>query len=239
MKPIRFLPALLFLINVVFGAGLGFSLSPRSGQATQHHAIPTLANDQRTILMIVVDKLGKDANLVAAWTLIYAPNLRRPAWIPIYPTLPQADLAYAEQLIGAFHLTKNNHPDPAFLDLLRQNNLAWSGYIIIDGEAILNTMEFFDISTRPRSLAEWQMLSSTRPQGHETALRNQIALLDSICTSAAVQPSGFDLIKLYPRLRKHTQADIDLRLAFSEWKQFFYPGNDLQCQFPTLPDNLP
>jgi hypothetical protein len=239
MKPIRFIPILFFLVNITVGASLGVLFSPHNQKTTQQSAIPTLANEQRTILLIVVDHLEEDASLVAAWTLIYAPNLRSPIWIPLYPALPTTDLAHADEILAAFHLTSDNRPDPAFLGLLRQNNLAWSGYVVLDGEAILEAMKFFDIATRPHSVAEWLALTSTHQQGHEAALHNQTALLDSICVSAAAQQHSFDLIKLYSRLRKHTQADIDLRLAFSEWKQFFYPGSDLKCQFPALPNELP
>jgi hypothetical protein len=234
MKPIRLLPFFFFLINALFGIALGSSFSLCQAESTPGRAMPTLANAQRTILLLVVDRLKPEAKLVAAWTLIYAPELRSPAWIPLYPALPSSDPAYAEELFQSFSLTQDIQPDPAFLDTLRQHNLAWSGYIVLDGDAILETMKFFDIPTRPRNLTDWLMLSSTRPQGHDAALRNQIVLLDSICTSAAAQPNPFDLLKLYPRLRKHLKSDLDLRLAFSEWKQFFYPGADLQCQFPPI-----
>jgi hypothetical protein len=239
MKPIRFLPALLFLVNIVLGAGLTITIDSTTQPGAQQRAIPTLANEQRTILLIVVDKLGKDANLAAVWTLIYAPTLRSPTWIPIYPALPPANLTYADQLFSTFHLVKGNHPDPAFLDLLRQHNLAWSGYIVLDGEAILETMAYFDIPTRPRNQTEWLTLISVYPQGYEAALHNQIDVLNSICTSAAAQTVNFDLLKLFPRLRKHLQADIDLNLAFSEWEQFFSSENDLKCQFPNTPEYLP
>ncbi|MFZ6030985.1 MAG: hypothetical protein ACOYYS_25030 [Chloroflexota bacterium] len=236
MKPIRILPAVLFVLSLLLGIGLGTLLSPSRAEA-DNHPLFTLANEQRTILLILVDRLKVDASLTGIWTLIYAPSYRVPTWIPVYPAPPSGNTQYADQLAAAFRLTNDLRPTPAFLDLLSQQNLVWSGYIVADTNTIRSTLEFFGLSN-PSTAA--QLAAASNPaQDRNLALYNQASLFNSLCEATAAQPADFDLLELYVRVRKYTRTDFNLYLTFTEWKDFFHSGQHPSCQFPAIENGHP
>lgn len=235
MKIIRLTPLFVFFFCMALGTIIGANLNPFQSNLKTHH-ITTLANDQRTVLLIFVNRLEEDALLIGVWTLIYGDDFRNPIWIPIYPALPSVDPKRADELAKTFQLDNNIQPDPAFFALLRERNLAWSGYIILDGEAAITTMRFFNVPSRPISSTEWLSIVSIKKQDPQIALANQTALIQSICNSAAVHSSDYNLLYLYKYIGKHVHSDLDLSQAFSEWRQFLRPGKPLTCRFPSLID---
>jgi hypothetical protein len=229
MKTIRILPALLFLSNLFLGTLMGLWLRPfpppQSGQP-----LVTLANQQRTILLILVDQMDSQAALVGLWTLIYAPTMRTPTWIPLYPAITSAGAASADELAAHFQLSADLQPSASFLQRLSQTNLAWSGYVVLDGEALAEAMQFFKAPYRP---AEWPTMAFAPTQGHPNALAYQYHLLDALCQAAASPAHDRSLNHLYPLLRKHARASFDLSLAFIEWAELFKLDETFSCYFPT------
>ncbi|RPI35044.1 MAG: hypothetical protein EHM70_00880 [Chloroflexota bacterium] len=108
--------------------------------------MPTLANGQRSVLIVVTDRVNTpNPRLLSAWLIVYVPTEPRLTYLPIYPAEAETDW----QLSKSFHLNKQRGPGgeisihKSFLDVLQERDLWWSGYLVLDRDTIAEIGEYF------------------------------------------------------------------------------------------------
>jgi len=221
MNRLRFLPLFFFFISLIPGLYLGSLLTPLRESAASSaipHPMIVLANEQRNILIISVDRLQSARyQLRGIWEAIYAPNYPSITWVPIYPAVLGSDPSKNEELLRTFRLTPELHLDPSFVRYLHQRNFQWSGYLILDEVAIFEILQAFNIN----SVVD---LSPT----------NQIKSIQSFCNSVTRLDKQPSLLDLYNRLSGHMVTDIRADEAFAEWQILLNHGGERFCEFPTL-----
>jgi hypothetical protein len=255
MKYLRCVPYLaIFLANLLIGYLGGLRVLPASQMEAVSMAIsdsvianapiPSLANGQRSLLLITVDRLeAPQPHLTGIWLVLYIPSDPRLTFLPIYPTPPMKD--GGKELTDAFRLNNNGSftsPDALFLDLIRKHVPWWSGYILLDESAMV---EVVDIMTKGE-MASKNSDSNQYSQGMSelsidrdpySALFGQASLYQDICWGVAWMESGTELAELrnhFALEEGHFSTDLLPDQILADLQNLRGQGGSIVCEFPTL-----
>jgi hypothetical protein len=229
------LPILAFAVCLLAGLWLGARLQPVNLHPEHvSHLIPTLSNNQRTLLLIGIDS-RQPARPLGIWELIYQSNSSGLILMPIYPPIPGADQQKNQALLEAFRLTANRQLDPQFIAALHAQNYAWSGYLVMDEQAMDGLWRAFNDPTS---------ITITRQPTHfplpwedaEAALVFQTSMLTAICERVPELRASPNLIAIYDQISPHLATDLDLVRAIIEWEALLKRGRGNPCKFPWLPN---
>ena len=196
--------------------------------------VPIPDNNQFNLLIIGVDDAEKsDAQLESIWLVAHADDTSNVTLIPVFPSPedPVQNLILAE----AFYL-KNDKPGNEFWEAMRNTNLWWKGYIIIDISAAINMIDMMGgIKIHDRLLNGTQTVSSVPPWESDplTAVKCQMLLLDGLCNQIAENQTynlqaASELILYNIRPITKTSKVFTNLTAQSELR------GKLTCTFPTL-----
>jgi hypothetical protein len=255
MKYLRsFLYLAIFLTNLLVGylGGLRvFPANPKEAVSLAHSEsivadtpIPSLANGQRSLLLITADQLeAREPRLIGVWLVVYVPSDPRLTLLPIFPAPSMKDAG--KELSDAFRLQNNaGHmsPDPQFLEIVRELIPWWSGYILLDEPAIaemIDYMVYFEkASQSPNPNHFSQILSELSMwQDPYSSLFGQASLYQEMCWGIAWMEAGTTLAQLQDRFafkQGHFSTDLTADHILAEIQNLRGQAGSIVCEFPTL-----
>lgn len=260
MKKLRSLPYLvIFLVNLLVGYLGGSKVLPdRTGLAYPvieqtaglANSIPALANGQRSILLITVDRLeAQHPRLTGVWAVLYVPDNPRLTLLPIFPALNRSELG--DELAKSFRIQQEagaRRLDPAFIRIIQEQIPWWSGYILLDKAALAEVVDYLVYSPAPRPDSSpfnqssdpakgygSQAVAGLRDAGEDpySALFSQASLYQELCWGLAWreanqtrEPAGL--------INKHFSTDLNPEEILTEIQELRGLGGSLVCEFPTL-----
>lgn len=206
---------------------------------------------QNNILLVGVDDLESPTpRLESAWLILYITQTPHFTLMPIYPDTPPKAGKPAQpvtDLAKLFQDDPQGPPGPDFFSELKARGLWWSGYILIDRQALS------EIIDRVSGLSA-QGESEDLPQGAQAVARipfagkdpqvaslMQAEIAQQLCKAAGNLNADHineleDLFLLYTR---HIQSDIDREQAAAELVGMLVQGSRITCEFPTLASDGP
>lgn len=255
MKYLRSIPYLaIFLANLLIGYLGGLRVLPTNQREAASTAkstsiitdtpIPSLANGQRSLLLITVDQLEKQQpQLTGIWLVLYVQSDPRLTLMPIYPAPDMKDSG--KELSDAFHLQNNAGsigPDPIFLDLIKKQVPWWSGYILLDDAAIVEVIDFmanFQQASKSLEPTHFSKIVSELSMWEDpyAALFGQASLYQEMCWGMAWLESGTQLAKIQDRFalkEGHFSTDLVADQILAELQNLRGQGGSIVCEFPTL-----
>jgi hypothetical protein len=264
MKMLRSLPYLvIFLVNLLVGFLGGSQILPERAGKTYpiiekadilEDSIPTLANGQRSILLVTVDRFDtRNPRLTGVWAVLYVPTNPRLTLLPIFPAL-NGGIA-GDELAKTFRIRQESGTpklDQAFTSLIEQQIPWWSGYILLDQTALAEVVNLWVYSPGAikDSSAVKRSNGSTKEYGKQvisnlpdvwedpySALFSQASLFQELCWGMAWAETGIEAsqyrehIKL---IKDHFSTDLDPQVVLTEIQNLRGLGGSLVCEFPTL-----
>jgi hypothetical protein len=205
------------------------------------NSIETMNNGQRSILLINATSLNKpNPHLESIWLATYFTTDTTIQLLPIFPAGTQPISDFEEQLDHSFNLDKQNGAlilDQDFINVLKNSNYWWSGYIVFDEVAmtkIFNLIGGIDLNGRTLTgeqvVEEFSMLLDN-PQ---EAYSSRIALLQSACHKFQEITPDPDMPQLISLLPNHFITDLDSSQLQTEMQSLYSTTRKPTCKFPTL-----
>jgi hypothetical protein len=205
------------------------------------NSIETMNNGQRSILLINATSLNKpNPHLESIWLATYFTSDTTIQLLPIYPAVTSAMTVFEQELALTFGLDKQNGAlvlDQDFMDILKNDNYWWSGYIVVDEVAmagLFNLLGGIELNGRNftgEQAAEKFPVVQGDPQ---KATSSQIAILQSACHKIQEITPNPDLPQLSSLLPPHILTDLDSSQLQTEMQSFYSNHRKPTCRFPTL-----
>jgi hypothetical protein len=181
-------------------------------------SIPILNNGQRSFLVILASELGKsNSHLESIWLASYLPTEPDIHLLPIYPSDGAAISDFGQRLVNEFKLSKQNGNvllSQDFLDLLKEHNYWWSGYIVLDKQALQNI--------------------STTVQEAYGEYAQEGMILRSACQRLALNSSGDGLTQLVSLIPQKAITDLDPKLLEQELEELLSGKQPIHCSLPVV-----
>jgi hypothetical protein len=257
------LTSILFLILFILGLAGGYRMSslisfpspitgPKTIQEPAVEGLPALANGQRSIMMVIVDDLQKsEPDLMSIWLVLYVPPNPHLTLMPMFPLQGETKAGLTAQLAEEFEIHGKNEPprlSDGFQTTLRRLGFWWSGYILMDMEALEQAASLFPSdnfqlagggaspspSSKPGGSA--QPFELTRPTGPEL-LYKQAVYFQSLCWQASLseQPSPEQIRDHFDRQTpNHLNLDFDLNFLIDEIQLLRSHTKSLECEIPLI-----
>ncbi len=211
-----------FVVGFMFSARFyhsGITLLPLASSvsaAETHPAIRELGNGQKSFLVITTRTLDKsDAELTSLWLVSYMPGKPDIHILPIYPAAGSGSTESDQQLATLFRLSIQNkvtRVDQDFVDLLKSRNYWWSGYIVLDEQAL---GEVF-----------------TRLPGMTDGYYSANSLLLAACSELVKDGITDDLMQTLVSDRQSVITDLDPELLQQEVETLLSGEQPLTCNMP-------
>jgi hypothetical protein len=245
--------SLLYFLIFICSLVLGYSVSTRFYQTTldilpssvrafatgRQNTIETMINGQRSILLISTTSINTpNPHLESIWLATYFSTDTTIRLLPIFPAGNQPISDFEKQLDYSFKLDKPSGTlvlNKEFINVLKNDNYWWSGYIVFDEVALTNIFNLIGgIELNGRTLTGDQIVKEfpkvlDNPQG---AFSSQIAMLQSTCSN--FQKITPDMPQLSSLLPNHIITDLDSNQLQTEMQSLFASGRKPTCRFPTL-----
>jgi hypothetical protein len=186
--------------------------------AETQHGIRELGNGQKSFLVITTSAIVKpEAELTGIWLVSYMPNKPDIHILPIYPTAGTDTTGLDQQLAASFQLStlgKTSLVDQTFLDLMTSKNYWWSGYIVLDEQA----------------------LGALTPgvENIMTADPSAPSLLQSACTLLVKDGIANELTQLFNSDNPRIISDLDPEVLQQEVQNLLSDEQPLTCTFPAI-----
>jgi hypothetical protein len=236
------------------GYWLGLQISVRlhspDGQVPVAEAlrpIPTLDHGQHTILLIsVTDLEAAQPQLNSVWLISYFLPRANMTILPLYPSTLEDPMLIETELVNAFSFTANHNGlklDPNFLEVLRQRNIWWSGYLVLDEVAFAQvidavngiTLSGIHISgSEAIKILNERGATASATTGNHPPLATQVILLQEICRGTSLVETQPDWAMFIRQVGRHILTDLEPSLVLSDWLTMLNQPGDLNCEFPTL-----
>lgn len=193
--------------------------------------------DPFLLLMQVDDLSGEKPTLEAAWLLGYGNPREGLLFFPLLPSQsPDGALRDAE-LMQNFAI---NHQDELADNLartLKDRNLAWSGYVVIDRTSlasVVGSLGGVRIENRLYSPAEAITLWNRSPADTDRVRNLQAQFISGVCERLMNLDAQGPLRGLFEELPGHVvMGDMTPDKMRGIWQPLM-AGGDVTCQFPTL-----
>jgi hypothetical protein len=195
---------------------VNLALAGSVAAAEEQSSISALSNGQRTFLVITVNSLKQtDPQLESIWLASYLPDNPNIQLLPVYSSTDEIPTRIKQQLASTFSL--NNHAgitllDRDFLDLLEANNYWWSGYIVLDEQALQDL--------------------ATAIFGQEGTEISPDILLLSACQYLTANRTNNSASQLAALISQRAASDLEPVLLQQEIKRLFSGKRPLTCSFP-------
>lgn len=247
--------SLLFFSIFICSLVLGYSVSTRfypanldrfSGRvrlaaAESRPSIASLDNGQRSILLISTTSINTPRpHLESIWLATYFASDTTIRLLPIFPTGKPQAADFEQRLDISFNVEQGNGERVLaqdFLDVLKNDNYWWSGYIVVDEVALtrmLNLMGGIELYGRTLSGEQTVNDLSNTSVGSPAAYSSQVAVLQSACRKFQEMPANVDTLQLITLLSNHIYTDLDSNQLQSEMQSLFSNQRKPTCRFPTL-----
>jgi hypothetical protein len=215
--------------------------SSRMMFSTSQSSIRSLENGQRNFLLIGVNTLDPfEAKLESLWLVTNLPPDPTFQFLPILNVGNETDSDFENQLYRIFKIEKKNDnlvPTSDFMEVLKENNYWWSGYIVIDQvaiEDIINRLEKVN--------GDAEFFSANQSINEDLAimgnLQNSFSIDLALRQTACQFLSGFsqnpELLNNLLLDSDHVATDLDRNQLLLEWNALSSNDQRLNCRFPTL-----
>lgn len=259
MKKIGFL---FQIILVVIGALVGFRAAntlstaaytaEESPQLAQQESRPLaiLQNGQRNILMVLVDNLSSpQPQLKSLWLILYMPQSPIVTLMPVFPSAMNVESDSNEELYQNFSITPAHSGlvlEQAFLDILAEKELTWSGYVILDEIGINNLTtslvdpnNLFNLTNRSKSFLS--LNTKITPDLFNSVadiqfiLKEQGSFYNEVCWEAvrSQNPSESGIPPAVQNLiPNHLVLSFDEAVFSAEFDLLRQYGSSLLCEIP-------
>jgi hypothetical protein len=213
------------------------SLVAEGGQ----NPIESMNNGQRSILLISVRSINNpNQHLESIWLATYITSDTTIRLLPIFPSGNQPISDFEQLLDYSFSLVNEDGVpvlDPDFINVLKNDNYWWSGYIIFDEVAMTRVLDLFGgIELNGRSLTGEQAVNDIPKvlDNPQAAYASQIAILQSACHKIQEFTPNRDLPELISNLPNHVYTNLDSSQLQTEVQSLFANARKPICRFPTF-----
>lgn len=236
MKKLRFLILLaIFILSFSMGNIVGLSLGKES-DSQNHLSQDETVMQQTSVLLINVDRLDiPSPTLEAAWLLLVLPPQSKISLIPIYPVSsksPHDQLIPPGTVISSTNL---NTGDNSLVKALRDRNIMWKQYIILDQTGFIELANQIDGDNIGRGWINKEIVNlsfSTSDDNPDTALPRQAYIYQQLCLNLS---SISILSKLNILFNSdHVITDITPDQLLAVWNIYRDSSEFLNCKFPTM-----
>jgi hypothetical protein len=230
------------------GASLGIAIPNTLFREQHRHQVTfaTLPNGQRSVLFVAVDKLKTSRPaLKGVWLILYLPDDPRITLLPIYPTLQKNGQWKDSDFENAFQIHTNQgkpYLSSAFLQVLKDKGLWWSGYLLIDEHALGKIASYVDETQAHNQ--RFSPIPNNRQPGFITSRGNvndpiveQAILYQTICGNASQanlgksKPAVLDIFQLKPDHWNINFGDDQMKAELQLLQSY---GSQLFCDFPLI-----
>jgi hypothetical protein len=216
--------------------------SGEPGRPSSHgDAIQSLGNGQRMILLIGVKSLAEaQAQLESVWLISYLPPDSTLYFFPLINLGDEIKQEFESQIEHSFWLEKKNGLlmlSPDFIEILKEHNYWWSGYIIIDQAGVANITNILQNTEGDgNALLEYPTtIAMTETKNYPiNNLSQDISLIQTTCHSIASYSKNLDLLNSLFEDRNHLITDLDRNEITLEAYVLFSNGHIPNCRFLTL-----
>lgn len=197
---------------------------------------------QRTILIIGIDDLrARHPQLISVWMAFYLLDTPHFMLVPIYPSTSSVGLTQPildDTLASLFRIDTGSSPGVEFIQALQAKDLWWTGYILLDRDALESIRKFAEGNTS-RSKQNHILAPSSIPdprQNLKAALMGQTRFAQDLCRSSSGLSSmeSGQVVGLIKRLSSHFMTDLDLVQVMNEIQTALKNGGGISCEFPSL-----
>jgi hypothetical protein len=230
------------------GASLGLAIPKllRGEQRRPQATFATLPNGQRSVLFVAADKLkASRPSLKGVWLILYLSDDPRITLLPIYPTHQNNNAWNDSDFENAFQIHINQgepYLSHAFLQVLKDKGLWWSGYLLMDEHALGKIASHLEETQAYNQLTSGGQ--NRRQHGFITSRGNdkdpiveQATLYQTICGNASQanlsksRPEALDIFQLKP---DHWNINFDDDQMKAELQLLQSYGSQLFCDFPLI-----
>ncbi len=203
--------------------------------------IRSLENGQRNFLLIGVNTLDPfEAKLESLWLVTNFPPDTTLQFLPIFTPGNETNSDFENQLYHFFTLEKKNDNlalASDFIEVLKENNYWWSGYIVIDHVAM---EEIINKLGEANDNAEF--FSANQIINEDLAImgnsQNSFSIDLTHMRTACQLLSGFsqnpELLTYLLLDSDHVATDLDRNQLLLEWNALSSNVQSFNCRFPTL-----
>lgn len=201
-------------------AGLGFLAAnevglfiPAAIQAATEQS-KTISGQQNFLLIHADDLTADQPSLVSLWLMIYVdydpPQL---AFKTLYPPLSPDE--NVKKISNTFRLSSQGSPDEDFLKAVRESNMHWESYILVDHRGIQ------DILGNPeKNLAATLSAAAGSAHPAATTLQMETAILKAFCARlAAEKGESLDISAWSALIPTHLRTDLHFETIMINWHQ--------------------
>jgi len=199
-----------------------------------------VANGQRNVLLVLVDRLTSDSpRLQGVWLLACLPSSSHATFLPLYPSSKSGRQAEEDSLSGLFSLDRNGAPGLDFLNALSDKNIWWDYYLVLDNLALASVVELIGgVNLGQGELSGTQVMRflSQPTQEPHAELMGQAMLAREFCSRIPVVFAGSNWEIQFELLTGHIYSDMELNSSRIDWARIRAFATALSCEFPTLPE---
>lgn len=206
---------------------------------------------QNNILLIGVNNLDVAyPRLESTWLILYMTQTPHLTLMPIYPENPSQD-ENAEppgtDLAKLFQSDPDGLPGPDFFTELKTRGLWWSGYIIVDRQALNEVIDLVgrlaEQSGEGELSPEMGILESVPSAWNnpQRAYEGQIHVAQRLCSAAAHITVDHinEIDDIFLLFTDDILSDINREGAAAELVGMLVQGSGITCEFPTLGSENP
>jgi hypothetical protein len=251
MKNHSLLYFLIFICSLVLGYTVStrfyntsLDILPSSKQAItsgSQNSIETMNNGQRSILLISAKSINEpNPQLQGIWLVTYFSTGTTIQLLPIFPDGNKPSSDFVEQLIHSFNLDKLNGVralNQDFINLLKNDNYWWSGYIVVDEVAMTRIINLIGGIDKNGKILKGDQVVEEFPNlldNPQDSYSSQIVILQSACHKFLEISPNLDMPQLLSLLPNHILTDLDSNQLQSEMQSMFAGGRIQTCRFPML-----
>lgn len=192
-------------------------------------------NGQRNILFVGVDDLNKESpELVGIWLLMYFPGKSNLTFAPVNPKIWSQSQTSTSQTAEFNAVIKNGSIDKKFFSQLRQEDIWWHGYVLLDSTAVKEVVLFSNQVNDLETISTFNSVNDPYLSGgpNLTGLDYQTDLLKYICQKTNNFTKDTDISKILALIPIHIRTNLNLISIIQDWKSLITQENNLVCEFP-------
>ena len=203
--------------------------------------LPSMKNGQHSLLLISTNAItSRNPQLESVWLASFFDGATNIQLLPIFPTINSSVSDFKGQLDRSFSLVDDKGSltlGPAFVNVLKNHNYWWSGYIIFDATAlamIAKSAEITAMQLNPATRTQEGKLLADKLIDPQKAEPLQLSFLQSLCRNIVDTHPRVDLSQLEFQISNHILTDLDISQLQMGMNNLASTEQRLTCRFPTL-----
>jgi hypothetical protein len=202
----------------------------------------SIPDRQRNVLLIGVDSFqAEEPRLEGVWMILYLRDTPHFMLVPVYPSQMQDEDHSAlvdYNLARLFSLEDGQTPNTMFLQALRDKQLLWNGYIVLDKSALVEILAMTSFENKITSQGQQPSAINLADieEAPMRALLEQAQLAQELCrnSGAMIVSDKNRFPGLLAQASAHIRTDLDLAELAGEVVAALRYGGGISCEFPSL-----